>query len=89
MTGVQTCALPICAKVLEKGDEILERAAEIGADLKDKAGDFIDHANVEAEKMKMEETIEEAKRAAEVAEARRSEERRVGKECRSRWSPDE
>jgi hypothetical protein len=58
------------AKVLEKGDEILERAAEIGVDLKDKAGDFIDHANVEAEKMKMEETIEQAKRAAEVAEAR-------------------
>ncbi|MFT5998820.1 MAG: hypothetical protein ACI81P_001275 [Neolewinella sp.] len=57
-------------KVIEKGDEILGRAAEIGADLKDKANDFIDHANVEAEKMKMEETIEEAKRAAEVAEAR-------------------
>ncbi|WP_020567992.1 hypothetical protein [Neolewinella persica] len=58
------------AKVLEKGDEILDRAAEIGADLKGKASDFIDHANVEAEKMKMEETIEKAKHAAEVAEAR-------------------
>ncbi|TXF90405.1 hypothetical protein FUA23_06335 [Neolewinella aurantiaca] len=58
------------AKVLEKGSDILDRGAEIGADLKGKASDFIDHANVEAEKMKMEETIEEAKRAAEVAEAR-------------------
>ncbi len=57
-------------KVLEKGDDILNRAAEIGADLKGKASDFIDHANTEAEKMKLEETIEEAKRAAEVAEAR-------------------
>ena len=48
------------AKVLEKGDEILDRAAEIGADLKEKASDFVDHANVEAEKMKMEETIEKS-----------------------------
>ncbi|MCX8212678.1 MAG: hypothetical protein OTI34_16610 [Lewinella sp.] len=58
------------AKVLEKGSDILDRGAEIGADLKDKTSDFIDHANVEAEKMKMEETIEEARQAAEVAEAR-------------------
>jgi uncharacterized protein YjbJ (UPF0337 family) len=58
------------AKVLEKGSDLLNRSAEIGADLKGKASDFVDHANVEAEKMKMEETIEEAKRAAEVAEAR-------------------
>lgn len=58
------------AKVLEKGSDILDRGAEIGADLKGKTSDFIDHANVEAEKMKMEETIEEARQAAEVAEAR-------------------
>lgn len=58
------------AKVLEKGDDILGRAAEIGADLKGKADDFIDHANVEAEKMKIEDTIAEAKLAAEQAEAR-------------------
>lgn len=58
------------AKILEKGSDLLDRGAEIGADLKEKASDFVDHANVEAEKMKMEETIEEAKRAAEVAEAR-------------------
>lgn len=57
-------------EVLEKGDDLLNRGAAIGADLKDKASDFIDHANTEAEKMKLEESIEEAKRAAEVAEAR-------------------
>ena len=28
-----------------------------------------------------------AKRAREIADELRSEERRVGKECRSRWSP--
>jgi hypothetical protein len=58
------------AKVIKKGDEVLGRAAELGADLKSKADDFIDHANVEAEKMKLEDTIEEAKRAAAQAEAR-------------------
>lgn len=58
------------AKVLEKGDDLLNRGAAIGADLKGKADAFVEHANVEAEKMKLEETIAEAKRAAEVAEAR-------------------
>ena len=32
-------------------------------------------------------TAENIKKVAEVAEKYRSEERRVGKECRSRWSP--
>jgi len=58
------------AKVLEKGDDLLSSAAEKGAELKGKFDDFVDHANVEAEKMKMEETIEEVKRAGEQAEAR-------------------
>ncbi|MTB50812.1 hypothetical protein [Lewinella sp. W8] len=57
-------------KILEKGDEVLNRAAEAGADLKGKFDDFVDHANEEAEKMKMEDAIEDAKRAAEQAEAR-------------------
>jgi len=58
------------AKVLEKGDDLLNRAAEAGADLKGKASDFVDHANVEAEKMKMEDAVEKARLAAEQAEAR-------------------
>lgn len=57
-------------KVLEKGDDVLNRAAETGANAKQKFDDFVDHANREAEKMKMEEAIEDAKRAAEQAEAR-------------------
>ena len=32
-------------------------------------------------------TVEERKQVAEVTVKERSEERRVGKECRSRWSP--
>ena len=57
-------------QVLEKGDALLSRAAEVGADLKSKTDAFIDHANTEAEKMKLEDSIEEARRAAEQAEAR-------------------
>jgi hypothetical protein len=54
----------------EVGDELLNRAATVGAGLKGKADDFIEHANREAEKMRLEDSIEEAKRAAEQAEAR-------------------
>ncbi|PPK84387.1 hypothetical protein CLV84_4157 [Neolewinella xylanilytica] len=54
----------------EAGDELLDRAARTGADLKGKADKFIDHANREAEKMRLEDSIEEAKRAAAQAEAR-------------------
>lgn len=57
-------------QVLQKGDEFLSRAAEVGASAKDKFDDFVGHANVEAEKMRMEDAIEEAKAAAEQAEAR-------------------
>ncbi len=57
-------------EVMEKGDEFLNRAAEAGAEAKSKFDDFVDHANTEAEKMKMEDAIEEAKAAAEQAEAR-------------------
>ena len=57
-------------EVMEKGDDLLNRAAEAGAVAKDKFDDFVDHANTEAEKMKLEDTIEEAKAAAAQAEAR-------------------
>ena len=57
-------------EVLDKGDKILNRAAEVGADAKEKWDGFVDHASQEAEKMKMEEAIEKARIAGEVAEAR-------------------
>ena len=52
------------------GDEILDRAAKAGANLKGKTDAFVDHANREAEKMKLEDSIREAKAAADQAEAR-------------------
>src|SRR6185369_4321070 len=56
VTGVQTCALPICLAKLAQAPVRAWQDARRG-------------------------------RRAAPSPARRSEERRVGKECRSRWSP--
>src|SRR5256886_9001499 len=80
VTGVQTCALPICVEQREPGlgesgrrepDDLGETRSDPGAD------------------------PGRAQRAVSLAGTdvgahhrdKRSEERRVGKECRSRWSP--
>ena len=57
-------------KVLEVGDDVLNRAAETGSRAKEKFDGFVDHASREADKMRMEDAIEEAKRAGKQAEAR-------------------
>src|SRR2546427_11659002 len=78
VTGVQTCALPI-HDIMLKGDERQVRKAERAlvqlADLV-RAGTPVRTMEVRAA-LQMLSDNEEA----------RSEERRVGKECRSRWSP--
>ena len=56
--------------VMDKGGDLLDKAAQTGANAKDRFDDFVDHANVEAEKMRAEEAAEEARIAAEVAKAR-------------------
>src|SRR2546430_13574880 len=76
VTGVQTCALPICGAAAvpvarhgpPAGRPVGERAEVRGA---------LRVAVLE---------VPGGRRLAELAD-RRSEERRVGKECRSRWSP--
>lgn len=57
-------------QVLEKGDDLLNRAAEMGAGLKEKADAYLDHASEQAAKIRAEEAAEEARIAAEVAKAR-------------------
>ncbi|WP_116127446.1 hypothetical protein [Lewinella sp. IMCC34183] len=52
------------------GEELLDRAARTGATLKGRADEFLDHATREANRIRDEEAIEKAKRAAEQAEAR-------------------
>src|SRR3712207_8316297 len=66
VTGVQTCALPIC----ERGRARLERLLPRRAD------------RVLAEAL-----VDPAVPDGVPVDLDRSEERRVGKECRSRWSP--
>src|SRR5437762_4400120 len=76
VTGVQTCALPICTSLkpclIEEAYEVLE-AIETGNpdQLEEELGDLLFQVVFHA-------------RIAE--EAGRSEERRVGKECRCRWA---
>src|SRR3989441_5334506 len=80
VTGVQTCALPICdghSVLVEQGAGLGSGFADdayraAGATLVPKPGDVWAKAEMV---VKVKEPIE------------RSEERRVGKECRSRWSP--
>src|SRR5260221_8725754 len=80
VTGVQTCALPIWPRV----DQVEADAAEcaLGGF---KRGEPFGHVMRAAEKTKR--VIVERLEAERHAVDSRSEERRVGKECRSRWSP--
>src|SRR3712207_7100478 len=79
VTGVQTCALPICNEVL--GDALdhtrLERA--IGVIYRPDS-ERVSHY-FEAR------LADQFDAVIHLDETHRSEERRVGKECRSRWSP--
>src|SRR2546426_5962556 len=74
VTGVQTCALPICER---------EHGVRAGLDLAVHGPRQMD---AEERKFGIGDRIDEP--ADDVLALRpRSEERRVGKECRSRWSP--
>src|SRR5689334_24686913 len=77
VTGVQTCALPIsdAGHILDEqvpaGDEAHDRELDLGAFALEHLADVLD----------------DALRDPRAFRRGRSEERRVGKECRSRWSP--
>src|SRR5256884_6650014 len=82
VTGVQTCALPIYGS-----EEVVVRAGEV----------LHLASNVPHEAHALEDTLdmdvfspprEDWLKGTDAYLRRRSEERRVGKECRSRWSPD-
>src|SRR2546427_6181600 len=78
VTGVQTCALPICLRLLSRGIERLRALTDYtqygGSPILGFERLFIKcHGRSTAH------AIGNA--------VKRSEERRVGKECRSRWSP--
>src|SRR3712207_8637930 len=79
VTGVQTCALPILSDDVDLKVLAKRTPGFVGADLENLMNEAALLA-VRANKKKIGmEELEEA--------ITRSEERRVGKECRSRWSP--
>src|SRR3712207_7158984 len=81
VTGVQTCALPICdprviGAVARRPDHAVDvELAAVGEP--DCASTGADHPRLHLDAVAL----------PQLTRARRSEERRVGKECRSRWSP--
>src|SRR5437773_6854227 len=71
VTGVQTCALPICRLV---DVDVLSQGTQAAAYLLLRVG-LAQHMSSMSEPVPL------------LLDDPRSEERRVGKECRSRWSP--
>src|SRR5437016_10556607 len=81
VTGVQTCALPILLRI-----EIAHRPA---IDARERRFQVVVHGNFEVARIgrRARCSVGAVSVGTEVEQKRvRSEERRVGKECRSRWS---
>src|SRR2546429_6016848 len=79
VTGVQTCALPISF-------EYAPPAGAVGVCIVPARDEAADHlAALTAARLLNAPVI--AAEAVQTATQKRSEERRVGEECRSRWSP--
>src|SRR5256885_10573387 len=85
VTGVQTCALPICNRE-PGGATSLEHRFDVPCSLLDRPSlhDVVDPALDDEHVSSLQYDAEPAR---DLIRALRSEERRVGKECRSRWSP--
>src|SRR5260221_3758566 len=83
VTGVQTCALPIFHPYTEDqrcNMQVIRRLRDVAYHLRDSYKTIV----IVAPMMRI---APELTKDITVLEFGRSEERRVGKECRSRWSP--
>src|SRR2546426_3022336 len=78
VTGVQTCALPISG---------VEQPAQCGTDSQNRKVIAADDFSLRAFRRSCCRHAQWDSGASDHAIEQRSEERRVGKECRSRWSP--
>src|SRR3712207_6880340 len=87
VTGVQTCALPICGNDEIDGgmdpDELFGGGGDDTILAADGSEDYVNCGTGTEDRASVDETDIVNKNC----ETSRSEERRVGKECRSRWSP--
>src|SRR5256885_3624227 len=79
VTGVQTCALPICSQSRGRATEPAGQR-----DCEPLFGSVDDHWGQGSTQGALEDVLRGAVAQLQLG---RSEERRVGKECRSRWSP--
>src|SRR2546429_4606557 len=78
VTGVQTCALPISLEL-----EMIARDREID----NKFGKDAQVMAIRAARQYLGDKLIRVAKPHRILDPARSEERRVGKECRSRWSP--
>src|SRR3712207_8549996 len=82
VTGVQTCALPIFERHRDErvllAEEMRQRSIDARGDPEELRRIFVVGRDAE---------LDSKLPRRELVELGRSEERRVGKECRSRWSP--
>src|SRR5256886_7817806 len=83
VTGVQTCALPI-SRILKPVSDGVYGANMLYAEFA--AGESAPVVELTSRFQTQDRALDWSKKTA--ADEDRSEERRVGKECRSRWSPD-
>src|SRR2546429_3955383 len=81
VTGVQTCALPIFESKAQSKLKLFTVTVLTSMDANDIAE--MGYTNHSVEQL----VLFRARKALEAGCDGRSEERRVGKECRSRWSP--
>src|SRR5258708_20600231 len=81
VTGVQTCALPILRdpQVFLFDEPLSNLDTELGVEVGERF--------VEQEDLRIAHDRPPHRDALALAAGQRSEERRVGKECRSRWAP--
>src|SRR3712207_8741430 len=79
VTGVQTCALPIFELAVPADGGEADAVVELADLVQRGAGVLRDEQHAVG--------VGDHRDAAAARDALRSEERRVGKECRSRWSP--
>src|SRR5256885_12659644 len=79
VTGVQTCALPICA--------VSRKAARWTSSANSTSSARSDPSSASRSAMAAGSCTASRRASISGLSSRRSEERRVGKECRSRWSP--